>query len=178
MNARKSRLLTTLAASLMLALPVTTIAAVDAFLKIDGIDGESTDPQHPGHIAIESWSFGATQTLSSSTTGRAGGKSCLTDLSLVKYVDKASPLLLSATMTGMHIPTAVISVRKAGEGQKDYLIYTLTDVLVSSVSQAAGGDVPMESVSFNFGSLKIKYEQQLSDGRAGPTVEKTVSGRC
>lgn len=177
MNARNTRVLTALAASLALALPMTSNAAFDAFLKIDGIDGESTDDKHKDEIVIESWSFGATQTLSSST-GRAAGKSCLTDLVFVKHVDKASPLLLSATMVGAHIPTAVISVRKSGEGQKDYLIYTLKDVLISSVSQSAGGDVPMESVSFNFGSLKIRYESQDREGRAGPVVETTVSGRC
>jgi type VI secretion system secreted protein Hcp len=178
MNARKSRVLSSLAASLMLALPLTSIAAVDAFLKLDGIDGESTDDKHKDEIVIESWSFGATQTLSSAGAGRASGKSCLSDISMVKYVDKASPLLLSAAVLGQHIPTAVMKVRKGGKEQQDYLIVTMKDVLVSSVSQSGAGELPMESLSLNFSSLTLSYKPQKADGSLDKAVETTVSGRC
>jgi type VI secretion system secreted protein Hcp len=178
MNARKNRVLTAIATSLALALPVTSSGAFDAFLKLDGIDGESTDDKHKNEIEIESWSFGATQTPASGATGRSAGKSCVSDISMVKFVDKASPALFRAAVVGAHIPTAVITVRKAGDKQQEYLIYTMSDVLVSSVSQSGGGDVPTESLSLNFASIKISYRVQKPDGSLDKPVEETVSGRC
>jgi type VI secretion system secreted protein Hcp len=178
MNARKTRVLTALATSLALALPMTANAAFDAFLKIDGVEGESTDDQHKGEIVIEAWSFGATQTLAAGGGARATGKSCLSEFRLVKLVDKASPALLSATMTGVHLPTATISVRKAGDSKQDYLIIKMSDVLVTSVQHSGGGYVPMESLSLNFAQVKLTYHQQKPDGSLGAPVESTASGRC
>lgn len=81
-------------------------------------------------------------------------------------------------MAGQHIPTAVITVRKAGKEQQDYLIFTMKDILVSSVSQSGGGDAPMEALSLNFSSLKISYHPQKPDGSLDKPVEETVSGKC
>ena len=178
MNARKTRVLTALATSLALALPMTANAAFDAFLKIDGVEGESTDDKHKGEIVIESWSFGATHTGASAGSGGGAGKSCLSDLSVVKLVDKASPVLLSATMTGVHLPTATISVRKAGGKQQDYMIIKMSDVLVTSVQHSGGGETPTESLSLNFGQVKLTYHPQKPDGSLGAPVESTASGRC
>lgn len=178
MNASKTRVLTAIATALALALPMTSNAAFDAFLKIDGIEGESTDDKHKNEIVIESWSFGATQTLAAGGSGRSAGKSCLSDISFVKLVDKASPALLSATMTGVRIPAATISVRKAGGRQEDYLVIKMTDVLVTSVQHSGGGEMPMESLSLNFGQVKLTYHPQKADGSLADAVESTASGRC
>ena len=175
MNAPKARFA---AALLALAFPLTSTAALNAYLKIDNIKGESTDEGHKDEITIESWSFGATSGASLAGGGAGTGKSCLTDIAFVKPVDRASPALLQAAMLGARIPAATLAVRKSGEGQKDYLIITLKDVLVTSVSQSSGGDVPMESLSLNFGSLRMQYKVQDLKGGLGETVETTVSSRC
>ena len=81
-------------------------------------------------------------------------------------------------MAGQHIPTAVITVRKAGKDQQEYLIYTMKDILVSSVSQTGGGEAPMEALALDFSSLTIRYRPQKPDGTLDKEVETTVSGRC
>src|SRR5437868_11414365 len=107
---------------------------VDAFLKIDGIEGESQDHKHGKEIEIISYSFGATQPGSSATGGGAGtGKVSMADIHFTHGIDKASPKLMLACCTGDHIKSAILSVRKAGGSQLEYLVMTLSDVLVSSV---------------------------------------------
>ncbi len=68
--------------------------AVDMFLKLDGVTGESADSKHKNEIDILSWSWGASQ---SGTThmgsGGGGGKVSVQDLHLTKYLDKSSPTL-------------------------------------------------------------------------------------
>jgi type VI secretion system secreted protein Hcp len=151
--------------------------AFDAFLKIDGIEGESPDSKHAKEIQLLSFSFGADQPASSNTGGGAGtGKVNMHDLSVLKQVDKASPKLLVACSTGQHISSAVLTARKAGGDQQDYMTVTLSDVLVSSVQasgQAAGTDgTPTEQVSLNFTKINFEYKEQGSDG----TLKGTVAG--
>ena len=45
------------------------MAAVDYFIKFDGIKGESADAKHKDEIDVESWSWGETH----AGTGPAGG---------------------------------------------------------------------------------------------------------
>jgi type VI secretion system secreted protein Hcp len=149
--------------------------AFDAFLKIDGIEGESPDSAHGKEIQLLSFSFGADQPASSSTGGGAGaGKVNMHDLSVLKHVDKASPKLLVACSTGQAIKSAVLTARKAGGTQQDYMIVTLSDVIVSSVQasgQANGADgLPSEQVSLNFSKINFEYKEQGADGSLKGTV--------
>jgi type VI secretion system secreted protein Hcp len=108
--------------------------AFDAFLKLDGIKGESTDAKHKGEIDIMSFSFGASQTGTQATGGGGGaGKVHIHDIHFTKKVDASSPLLFLNCANGAHIKEANIVVRKAGGAQLEYLKVKLTDVLVSSV---------------------------------------------
>ena len=56
------------------------MAAVDYFLKIDNIPGESEDDKHKSEIQLESWRIGATQsgTFASGGGGGAGKVRCMT----------------------------------------------------------------------------------------------------
>jgi type VI secretion system secreted protein Hcp len=149
--------------------------AFDAFLKVDGIKGESQDDKHKGEIQLISYKFGADQPASSKVGGGGGvGKVNMRDLAVKKEVDAASPLLYKACWTGKHIPSAVLSVRKAGGSQQDYCIVTLKDLLVSSVENtghANGGDnLPTEEVSLNFAEIKVEYKEQKADGSLGGSV--------
>jgi type VI secretion system secreted protein Hcp len=173
MNVRNSFFV---AAALVLAAPAVSNAAVDVFLKIDGIKGESRDDRHKDEIVIESWSFGAkAETATGAGAGQRAGKTCLSEIVIVKPVDKASPQLLQATMTGQRINEATLAVRKAGEKPLDYLVIKLKEVLVTSVSQSGSGDGVVEAVSLDFGTVEMSYMPEDPKGGAGPAVKTTVN---
>jgi len=149
----------------------------DAFIKIQGVEGESLDSSHKNEIEVLSFSWGATQSGTSSYGSGAGaGRADVHNFSFVKKIDKASPLLFMKLCQGEHIPEATFVVRKAGGEQLEYLEYKFTDVLVSSVrpgGSANGGDeIPLEEVSIDFGKVNIKYQPQGKDGKAqgGPVL--------
>lgn len=151
------------------------MAQVDYFLKIAGVDGESTDGKHKGDIDLESWSFGATQTGAGHSGGGGGtGKVAMQDFHFVMKVNKASPKLFQACATGEHFKDAVLTARKAGKEQQEYLKIKFTDVLVSSYQQGGSGGsniIPMDQVSFNFAKIEIEYKEQKSDGSLGGAVK-------
>ena len=147
--------------------------AVDLFLRIDDVKGESRDRTHVGEIEALAWSFGASNSGSPHTGGGAGvGRVSLQNLSITKYVDKSSPVLLLACCTGKHHRSARLTVRKAGEHQLEFLVIELTEVTVSSISAAgsSGDDRPSESLSLDFAKLKYSYTPQKVDGSADVAV--------
>src|SRR5690242_3182448 len=116
------------------------MAAVDYFLKVDNIQGESEDDKHKNEIQLESWSFGATQSGTFAFGGGGGaGKVQMQDFHFVKKADKAGPKLLLACATGDHIPNIVLTCRKAGKDQQEYLVITLSDCLISSFRTSGSG---------------------------------------
>jgi type VI secretion system secreted protein Hcp len=143
-----------------------------AFLKIDGIAGESTDKTHPGEIEISSFSWGVANTGSGSSSGGGNGKAALQDFSFAMATSKASPNLMLACATGKHIPQAALTVRSMNGFE--FLKIKLADCLVSSYS--LGGDngptsqdpnSPHDSMSINFDKIDFLYTVQ----RTGETVE-------
>lgn len=144
------------------------MALVDYFLKIDGIDGESQDAKHKKEIQIESWSFGATQSGTHAYGGGGGaGKVSMQDFHFVSNVNTASPKLFQACASGEHIKNALLTCRKAGKDQQEYLKIKLTDILISSVSHSGspeGQIVPQEQVSINYAKIQIEYHEQKPDG--------------
>lgn len=143
--------------------------AVDMFIKIDTIPGESMDDKHKGEIDIESYSFGMTQTGIGHVGGGSGsGKVNMQDLHFVKRVDAASHALLLACAAGTHIKEATLVVRRAGDKPLDYLKIKLEDILVSSVQDGGsnGNEIPTEQVSLNFTKVYYGYNKQKADGSA------------
>ena len=120
--------------------------AVDYFLKLDGIDGESKDSKHTGEIDLESFSWGETQTGSHSFGGGGGaGKVQMQDFHFVMKANKASPKLFLACAEGEHIKKGVLVCRKAGKEQQEFLKVTMSDLLVSSFQTSGsshGDEVP------------------------------------
>lgn len=178
------RLVSTLAVSLALVFPATSLAAaVDYFLKIDGIEGESTDDRHKNEIDVESWSLGVAVKTATATGGGGGaGAPCLSPIAVVKKVDKASPLLFQAAAVGKHIKEATLTARKAGKDQQEYYVVKFQDLLVSSVQTggATGSDLPTESISLNYASMTVTYKPQKADGSLGDPVVATIASasRC
>ncbi len=151
------------------------MAAVDYFLKIDGIEGESQDDKHAKEIEIESWSWGETQSGSSAYGGGGGaGKVAMQDFNFVMKHNKASPKLFLACATGEHIPKGILTCRKAGKEQQEFLKVTFTDLLVSSYQtggSSAGELIPMDQISLNFAKIETEYKEQKPDGSLGGTVK-------
>jgi len=150
------------------------MAQVDYFLKIDGVEGESTDSKHSKEIELESFSFGASNAGSFSSGGGGGtGKVLMNDFHFVKKTDKASAKLLTACCVGEHIKTATLVCRKAGKDQQEFLTIVLSPILVSSYQTggSAGSDViPMDQVSLNYGKIEYKYKEQKPDGSLGGEI--------
>jgi type VI secretion system secreted protein Hcp len=145
------------------------MAAVDLYLKIEGIEGESSDAKHKGSIELDSWSWGATQSGShASGSGGGAGKVNMHDFHGVMKVNKASPKMMLACATGEHLKKAVLTCRKAGKEQQEYLKITFTDLLVSSYQTGiSGGLIPTEQFSLNFARVEIEYKEQKPDGTLG-----------
>jgi type VI secretion system secreted protein Hcp len=148
------------------------MGAIDYFLKIDGIKGESTDNKHKDEIDILSWSWGLSQTGSMHGGGGGGsGKVQIQDIHFTKNVDAASAHLLNACATGDHIKSALVTIRKAGKDQQEYLKLTLTDCLVSSVQTGSSGETPVENISLNFAKYEFEYHPQKIDGTLGGAIK-------
>ncbi len=143
------------------------MAAVDYFLKIDTIDGESTDSKHGKEIDVMSWSWGATNAGSHGTGGGGGaGKVSMQDFSFVMRTNKASPKLMLACASGDHIAKAQLTCRKAGKTQQEYLIIKFTELHVTSYNTGGsqGDVVPTDSITLSFGKIEYEYSPQKADG--------------
>jgi len=148
--------------------------AIDMFLKLEGIKGESKDSKHSDEIHIESFSWGLTQTGVHGVGGGGGaGKVNVHDISITKFVDKSSPELMLACANGKHIAGGLITVRKAGENPLEYLKIKLSDILVSGVQHAgSGADLLTENLTLNFSKFNVEYQMQGKDGKpqGGPVT--------
>jgi len=143
--------------------------AIDVFLKIDGIEGESQDSKHKGEIDVISWSFGITN----SEKGRAR----LEDFQVVKAIDLSSPAIFDAVCGGDHIKSAELILRKAGKEQQEFYKVVMEDVIITRQTPATGpGDaLPMEQIALNFAKVEINYRPQKADGSLGPWVSSSCS---
>jgi type VI secretion system secreted protein Hcp len=147
--------------------------AVDYFLKIDGVDSESTDNKHKNEIDVESFSWGATQTGASSArgAGAGAGKVSMQDFHFVMKVNKASPILMLSCATGKHIKAATLTCRKAGGDQQEYMKVVMSDLLVSSYQTGGAGEIPTDQISLNFGKIEFEYKPQKADGTLDSPVK-------
>lgn len=148
--------------------------AVDMFLKLDGIDGESQDKTWKGKIDVLAWSWGVSN---SGTThmgsGSGAGRAVHQDISVTKWMDKASPILLQHAVNGKHIASGQLVCRKAGGKQMEYIKLDFKDIIITSLSVGGSGgeDRLTENVSINFGSYKYNYIEQTSAGGEGAKPE-------
>ena len=148
--------------------------AVDFFLRIDGIEGESTDSKHAGWLDVDSWSWGETHPAAPAGGGGGGGagKVSFGDFAFITRVSKASPKLFLACASGQHIKEAKLVGRRTGKDQQDFLTWTFSNVLVAAYQTggAEGGDLPRDSVSLNFSKVSVEYKGQKADGSLDTAV--------
>lgn len=168
--------------------------AFDAFLKLDGVEGESTDAQHKGEIEVLSFSFGISQAgLGQSGGGGGAGKVELHSFSFVHKVDKSSPVLFKKACSGEHILNGMLQVREAaaspepvltdgtalGRGGLIFMKLSLQDILVSSVKDGGNSqtdDAPLEEVGLNYVKIEFEYLTFNADGTAGQSVIGSCPG--
>ena len=149
--------------------------AVDMFLDIEGeIGGESQDKVHKDEIDVLAWSWGCSQSGSFHVGGGGGaGKANFQDISVTKWIDKASPILMLYCANGDHFKSAKLTVRKAGKDPLEYLIINMKKVLITSVSTGGSGgeDKLTENVTLNFAQVMVKYTEQTGEGGEGAKPE-------
>jgi type VI secretion system secreted protein Hcp len=106
------------------------------------------------------------QSLQAVGSGAATGRASFADLSFTHRLDKASPLLMKACATGEHFREAIITARKSGGGQREFLIIKMNDVTITSVAPSGTADAAaaMESVSLQFAKVDLEYKAQNPDG--------------
>ena len=153
-------------------------AAVDMFIKIGDIKGESQDKKHKDEIDVLSWSWGASQSGSHTGGGGETGKVNVQDLSVTKFIDKATPELFRALAIGEHIRNVELSVTDSNySGNEAYLKYTLENVLITSVSTGGSGgeDRLTENVTLNFEKIKVTYQPYENKKKSGDPVEFSFS---
>ena len=148
--------------------------AVNAYLMIDGRPGPSTSK--PNAIDILSFSFGASQTavigVGSSGGEARAGRANLNDITIMKVVDKVSPLLFDDCVTGNYLKSVdIIYDKPMGDDQQDYYKIHLEDALITSIQHSGSNENPVESVSFAFSKIKVSYNPE-EDGALKGFIDK------
>jgi type VI secretion system secreted protein Hcp len=149
--------------------------AVDYFLKIDPLKGESQDDKHKDEIDVLSWSWGLQQGgHAGAGSGGGTGKVSVHDLSFTHHVDKASGDLFLSCANGKHFQKGILTCRKAGEHPVEFLKITMEEVLVTSlnVGGSQGDERASENVTLNFSKVKVEYTEQKPDGSKGASTPK------
>jgi type VI secretion system secreted protein Hcp len=148
------------------------------FLKVEGVDGESTDADHDKWIQVLSYSHGVSQSATgiSGTGGQTGGVADFQDLSIVKVLDTSTPDLNIKCAKGEHIPKIELEICLATGDKHTFMKYTIEDCVVTSVSP--GGDSegevrPLETVTFAYDKLKWEYTPIDNTGAPGSTTDRT-----
>jgi type VI secretion system secreted protein Hcp len=149
------------------------VAAFDYFLKIDGVEGESTDAAHKGEIDVDGWSWGESQPAGPGPGGGGAGKVSMNDFSFAMRLSKASPKLFLACAEGNHIKSAWLTARRAGGKEFDYFLkWSFSDLLISSYQTGASAEsAPGDQVSFRFSKIEVEYKEQRPDGSLGPGIK-------
>lgn len=155
--------------------------AFDAFIKINGIDGESNDDMHKDWIEILRYGMAIKQSISitaSSTGGASAERADFSDFVFRKYIDKSSPKLSEACANGTHIDQVVVELCRAGTDKITFMTYTMNNCLIRKILTTNGSDTsanfPAETVKINYGKIEWCYTQQKR--RDGSAAGNSVSG--
>ncbi len=149
----------------------------DAFLKCDGINGDSTDSAHAQWMEVESYSHGLSQALGGNISAQGaitGGRVDAQDFSIVKRLDTATAKLSEYACAGKVIPNVVLQLHRATGQKQQFMEYTFKSAVISGLqnmgSSSTEDPVPMEEVSFRFAAFKIKYTITKADGTTAGDV--------
>lgn len=146
--------------------------AIDTHIKFDGVEGESVHADHKGEIDVLSWTWSANNAANLAGGGSGTGKASPGAMNFTHHYDKASPVLAKKCAQGVHFATVVLTGRKSGEGQKDFIKISMKEVFVTSVSPSASsaGDI-LEAVSMSYAEIEFAYKPQDEKGSLGGEVK-------
>lgn len=136
------------------------MAIADMFLKVAGVTGEAGDSSHKGEIEVLSWSWG--QDAPTTQAGQATGRASMSELSVVKRVDVATPVLMSYLRQHKLAATATLTVRKAGTTPLEYFKMEMTNVRVTALVTDTQGPELVDRVRLGFTKIKVTYTPQQS----------------
>ena len=145
-------------------------AKPDWYLKIDGIEGESTDSKHSKEIEILAYSHTISQsgTFDSGTGGGTTGRAGWHPFVFVAKTSKASPKLALASATGQHLASAVLTCRKAGKDPQEFWQVHLKTVTVYAFKHGDVGDTtpptPLDVFALAYSQIQWQYKPQKPDG--------------
>jgi type VI secretion system secreted protein Hcp len=145
------------------------------FMHFDGIDGNATATGYTGWIEVNSFQFGAGRGISTPTGGaenREASAASVSEVTVTKPMDKASPKLFEAALIGEAGKVVKIAMTRAGKELKELCIYKFEETLVSGYSVSSGGDTPTESLSLNF--VKFEYSYTGSDAAGADAAKMKV----
>ncbi len=151
--------------------------AFDGFIKIDGIEGESTDGLHEGWIEIQSFGSGHTQTVSrtaSSVGGASAERADFQEFQFEKLIDKATPKLALACADGSHINKITVELCRAGGDKLKYMEFVMSNCIISEYTIIGDGQdaFPIESIGIDYGKIEWVYTQQ---NRAGGNAAGNIA---
>jgi type VI secretion system secreted protein Hcp len=151
--------------------------AIDVYLQINGISGESNDDRHRNWIECTSvhWGIAQPKSATASTGGGHTAERCEhSEISLTKLADLSSPLLLQTCSAGKTIPKAKLEFMRAdGQGERvKYFEIDLENILIGHVTPGIEeGEILTEHVGLKFSKVNWKYiQQRIGGGIAGNTV--------
>lgn len=146
--------------------------AIDTHIKLDGVEGEAKHKDHKGEIEVLTWNWQVVNASAVAGGGSGLGKATPGEFVFVHNYDKASPVLAKNCASGKHFPTAVVTARKAGEGQKDFLKVSMKEVFVTSVTPGGKDNGELkETVTLSYGSIEFAYKPQDDKGQLGGEVK-------
>lgn len=148
--------------------------AVNAYLVIDGVPGPSTSRQNA--IDILSFSFGAsnTSTIGPGASGQESraGRADVSNITVMKFLDKTSPQLFSECVQGNYLKKVdIIYDKPMGDKQEDYFKLSMEDALITSIQLSGSNENPTESVSFAFSKIKVSYNPE-KDGMLSGFIDR------
>ncbi|HUE00711.1 MAG TPA: type VI secretion system tube protein Hcp [Bryobacteraceae bacterium] len=149
--------------------------AVNAYLFIDGIEGPSTS--NAKHIDVLSFSWGVSQTAvyGAGASGKEAkaGRADFSNLTIMKVLDKTTPLLCDHCATGNILSKVYLLYDKpVGDKQEGYFRIWIKDALITSVQLSGSNENPSESVSFAYQGVEIAYKPEKDDGSLDAAIPK------
>jgi len=162
-----------IAAAVLAALPLSTpVHALDYFLKIDSIQGDSGDSKHKNEIDVLSWSWGVSN-AGSSTGGGGGGASrpLFAPFTWEQGLDQSFVPLFLGVANGTHFKDALLTVRRPGKDQQEFFKMSFRDVQIVSLKSQAFDDAIQVDAALTYDVIQMVYRPLKSDGSLGTEIK-------
>ncbi len=144
---------------------------IDTHMKMPDVPGESKHKDNKDEIEVISWNWGVNNAATIAGGGSGRGKAVGGNFMFTHRYDKASPVLAKKCISGAHFGEVVMTARKAGDGQKDFMKITMKEVFITGVQPASAGDGSiMENVALSYGQIGFEYKPQDDKGALGGPV--------